>query len=114
MYAVIKTGGKQHRVETDAVIQVETLAGDAGDEVTFDEVLMIGDEGKTEIGAPLLDGASVTAQVLEQMRGPKIVVFKKKRRKNYRRLNGHRQEMTCLRVLGIQGWGAAESDAEAA
>ncbi len=89
MYAVIKTGGKQYRVEKDAVIQVEKLADAAAG------------DGKAEIGAPLLDGAAVTAQVLEQMRGPKIIVFKKKRRKNYRRTHGHRQDLTVLRITDI-------------
>jgi large subunit ribosomal protein L21 len=101
MYAVIKTGGKQYRVEKDAVLKLERLPGAAGDSITFGEVLLVGGENGTSIGSPLVAGASVTAEVLEQMRGPKIIVFKKRRRKHYRRKNGHRQELTVVRVTGI-------------
>ena len=113
MYAVIKTGGKQYRVEKNAVIQVEKLAGEAGDEISFDQVLLIGDGEKAEIGMPLLAGARVTAEVLEQTRGPKIVVFKKKRRKHYRRKQGHRQDLTVLRVTDIKAEAKAEAKPKA-
>ncbi len=113
MYAVIKTGGKQYRVEKNAVIQVEKLAGEAGDEISFDQVLLIGEGEKAEIGMPLLAGARVTAEVLEQTRGPKIVVFKKKRRKHYRRKQGHRQDLTVLRVTDIKAEAKAEAKPKA-
>ncbi|HET6468695.1 MAG TPA: 50S ribosomal protein L21 [Geminicoccaceae bacterium] len=100
MYAVIKTGGKQYRVAPNDVIEVERLQGDAGSTIELDQVLMVGgDEPKA--GAPLVAGARVTATVLEQAKGPKIIVFKKKRRQNYRRRNGHRQLLTVLRITGI-------------
>jgi len=106
MYAVIQAGGKQYRVAENDVIQIERLAGEAGAEVAFDQVLMVGEGAKTTIGAPLVAGARVTAKVLEQTRGPKVIVFKKKRRHNYRRRNGHRQDLTVVRITGISG-GAA-------
>ena len=103
MYAVIRTGGKQYRVAKDDVIFVEKLAGDPGSSVTLDDVLMVGDDGQeTKAGAPLVAGASVTAQVLEHKLGDKVLVFKKRRRHNYRRKNGHRQAMTVLRITGIR------------
>ena len=101
MYAVIRTGGKQYKVAEGDVIKVEKLAGAAGDAVTFDQVLALGDDGGLRVGTPVLDGASVSAELLEQTRGEKIIVFKKKRRKNYRRKRGHRQYLTVLRVTDI-------------
>ncbi len=101
MFAVIKTGGKQYRVEEGNVIKVEKLAGNAGDKITFDNILMAGEGSKITVGAPFVKGASVTAEVLEQTRADKIIVFKKKRRQNYRRKKGHRQHITVLRVTGI-------------
>lgn len=103
MYAVIKTGGKQYRVATNDVIEVERLAVEPGAGVTFDQVLMVGGEEGVRVGAPVLDGASVSAEVVEQTRGPKIIVFKKRRRKNSRRKNGHRQDLTVLRITAIAG-----------
>ena len=103
MYAVIRTGGKQYRVAKDDVIFVEKLAGEPGSTVTLDEVLLVGDEGQAaKAGAPKLDGAAVTAQVLEHKQGDKVLVFKKRRRHNYRRKVGHRQELTVLRITGIR------------
>ena len=99
MFAVIETGGKQYKVAANDVILVEKLPGAAGDTITFDRVLMVGDK----IGAPLVAGATVTAKVIEQGRGDKVIVFKKRRRQNYRRKNGHRQDLTVLRVTGIAG-----------
>jgi large subunit ribosomal protein L21 len=99
MFAVIKTGGKQYKVAPNDVIRVEKLPGQAGDTVTLDQVLMVDDK----IGAPTVAGASVTATLLEQTRGEKIIIFKKKRRQNYRRKKGHRQELTVLRITGIAG-----------
>lgn len=105
MYAVVKTGGKQFRVAADDVIKVEKLVGEAGDIVTLDEVLMVGGDS-VEIGAPTVAGASVAAEILEQARDKKIVVFKKRRRQNYRRKKGHRQAMTVLKVREILTGGA--------
>ena len=102
MYAVVKTGGKQYRVAPGAVIKVERLEAEVGSTIALDQVLMIGDDGgEPKVGAPLVDGASVAAEVLEQSRAPKIIVFKKKRRKNYRRKRGHRQLQTVLRINDI-------------
>jgi len=101
MYAVIKTGGKQYRVAKDDVIVVERLAGLAGDKIELDQVLMLDDGKAPTLGTPLVDGARVAATVLDQSRGEKIIVFKKKRRKNYRRTIGHRQELTVLRITEI-------------
>jgi large subunit ribosomal protein L21 len=97
MYAVLKTGGKQYKVAENDVIIVEKLAAEAGSSVDLDEVLMIGDGESTKVGTPTLDGA----KVLEQKRGKKVIVFKKKRRQNYRRTRGHRQELTVLRITDI-------------
>lgn len=103
MYAVIKTGGKQYRVEKDDIIEVELLDAEIGSSITLDEVLLVGNEGKSKIGAPVVSGASVTANVLNQKKGDKIIVFKKKRRQNYRRKNGHRQHITVLKITDIKG-----------
>ncbi len=113
MYAVIKSGGKQYRVAPDQVLTVEKLDGEAGDFVAFEEVLMIGDGAAAQLGAPLVAGATVAAEVLEQGRGPKIIVFKKKRRKNQCSRNGHRQEHTVLRVTEILTDGKKPSKAAA-
>jgi large subunit ribosomal protein L21 len=103
MYAVIKTGGKQYRVGNGDVIKVERLDGEVGQKIAFDQVLMVGgaDDGSAQIGSPLVAGAQVTAEVLEQAKAPKIIVFKKRRRKNYRRKRGHRQLQTVLRIQDI-------------
>lgn len=101
MYAVVKTGGKQYRVAKNDVIKVEKLAGEAGTTVSLDTVLMVNDGKASTVGSPLIEGAVVTAEVLEQGRADKIVVFKKNRRKNYRRTKGHRQHQTVLRVTDI-------------
>ena len=105
MFAVIRTGGKQYRVQKNDVIKVERLTGEPGATVELDQVLML-DEGKgPTIGSPLVDGAKVAATVLDQARGDKIMVFKKKRRKNYRRMHGHRQDLTVLRITDITAGG---------
>ena len=101
MYAVIRTGGKQYRVTPEDVIVVEKIQGDEGAIVEFAEVLMVGGDGAPKIGAPTLSGTSVAAEVVTQGRGEKILVFKKKRRKNYRRKAGHRQELTTVRITEI-------------
>src|SRR5262244_536578 len=105
MFAVIRTGGKQYKVAKDDVISVEKLAGEPGATIELAEVLMIGDGSEVAAGTPLLAGASVAATVVEQTRAPKIIVFKKKRRKNYRRKKGHRQHQTVLRIAEIRGAG---------
>lgn len=106
MYAVVKTGGKQYRVCENDTLRVERLDGEAGDIVTLDNVLMVG-EGKTvTVGAPSVAGAAVAAEILEQARARKIIVFKKRRRQNYRRTKGHRQHYTLLRVTEILTDGA--------
>ncbi len=108
MYAVIETGGKQVRVEEGDVVDLERLGGaEAGSEVVFDRVLMIGGEGETEIGEPVVEGARVRAQLVSDLRGPKIVVFKFKRRKGYRRRRGHRQELQRFRIEAIERSGGA-------
>jgi large subunit ribosomal protein L21 len=102
MYAVIKTGGKQYRVARGDVIKIERLEGEVGQSIAFDQVLMVGGEGDApRIGTPLVAGAEVRAEVLEQAKAPKVIVFKKKRRKNYRRKHGHRQLQTVLRIQDI-------------
>ncbi|MFN3559781.1 MAG: 50S ribosomal protein L21 [Brevundimonas sp.] len=105
MYAVIKTGGKQYRVQPGDVIVVEKLDGDAGAAVNFGEVLMLGGDKGITLGAPLIDGASVAATLVETRKGEKIKIFKKIRRQGYRRTNGHRQMESVLRITGIEGAG---------
>lgn len=101
MFAVIKTGAKQYKVAVGDVIKVEKLDGEAGTEISLDTVLMVGDEKGVKVGTPAVSGIIVTAEILEQARAAKVIVFKKKRRQGYRRKAGHRQEQTVLRVIGI-------------
>jgi large subunit ribosomal protein L21 len=102
MYAVVRTGGKQYRVTPGEVIKVERLDGEVGATVALDQVLMIGGDGaQIRVGTPMIDGAKVAAEVLEQAKAPKVIVFKKRRRKNYRRKRGHRQLLTVLRIQDI-------------
>ena len=101
MYAVVKTGGKQYRVAKDDVIRVELLDAEVGSSVELDEVLLIGGDGDPKVGSPVIEGAKVTAEVIEQGKGPKIVIFKKRRRKNSRRKTGHRQRLTSLKITDI-------------
>jgi len=100
MYAVIKTGGKQYRVSEGQLLRVEKLPGGKGDKVTFSEVLLVGGE-EPKIGRPLVQGAAVAAEITAQDRGKKLIVFKFRRRKNYRRKNGHRQPFTALEITNI-------------
>ena len=100
-FAVIRTGGKQYRVTPNSVLKVEKLEAEAGATVTFHDVLAVGSEAGLTLGAPTVPGASVSATVLEQARGDKIIVFKKKRRQNYRRKRGHKQHLTVLRIGDI-------------
>ena len=108
MYAVIKTGGKQYRVQAGDVLIVEKLAGEPGAELTFNDVLMVGDAAGVTVGAPLVDGAVVTGALLETRKGEKVKIFKKIRRQGYRRTRGHRQTETVLRVTSIEGAGKAD------
>ncbi|VAX05478.1 LSU ribosomal protein L21p [hydrothermal vent metagenome] len=101
MFAVVKTGAKQYKVAAGDVIKVEKLDGDAGATITLDHILMVGNDKGVEVGTPTVSGTVVTAEILEQARAAKIIIFKKKRRQNYRRKNGHRQELTVLRILEI-------------
>ena len=111
MYAVIRTGGKQYKVAPEDVLQIEKIEGAAGDAVSFSDVLMVAGEGGPTFGAPLVSGAAVSAEVVEQGRGPKVIIFKKKRRQNYRRKRGHRQELTTVRILEILTGGKAPAQA---
>ena len=101
MFAVIKTGGKQYKVAAEDEIVVMTLPGEAGSEVTFDQVLSYSDGEAFEIGAPLVAGASVAAEIVVQKRGPKVIAFKKRRRQNSKRKRGHRQDLTVVRIIEI-------------
>ena len=113
MFAVIKTGGKQYRVAADDLLKNEKLPGDAGDMVEFDEVMMVGVGSDTTIGAPFVDGALVTAEVVTQGRTRKIIAFKKRRRQNSRRTIGHRQHLTTIRIAEILTGGAKPKKAAA-
>ena len=101
MFAVIRTGGKQYRVVPNDVLKVEKLAGEAGETITFTDVLAVGSDAGVTIGAPVVAGATVTATVIAQDRLDKIIIFKKRRRQNSRRKNGHRQHVTVLRISDI-------------
>ena len=101
MYAVIRTGGKQYKVAKDDVIVVETLPAEAGASVTLGDVLLVNDGGATTVGKPTVSGAEVTATVVEHKQGDKVLIFKKRRRHNYRRKIGHRQPQTVLKITGI-------------
>jgi large subunit ribosomal protein L21 len=103
MYAVFRTGGKQVRVAPGQAVRVEKLPGAVGEKVEFDQVLLVGGEGEARVGTPVLAGARVVGRITAQGRGPKLVIFKAKRRKNYRRKQGHRQDYTEVTVESIQG-----------
>jgi large subunit ribosomal protein L21 len=105
MFAVIKTGGKQYRVAVDDALKVEKIAGEPGEIIQFGEVLVVGGDSVT-LGLPTVEGATVAAEVLSQARGPKVIAFKKRRRKNSRRKRGHRQEFTLVRITEILTGGA--------
>ncbi len=98
MFAVIKTGGKQYKVQKDSVIIVEKLAGEAGTKVSFDEVLMAGDK----VGTPVVAGASVSGEIVRQTRGEKVIIFKKIRRHGYKRKQGHKQDLTIVKITDIK------------
>ena len=109
MYAVIKTGGKQYRVRPGDMLVVEKLAGEAGAEVAFDQVLMVGEGDAVTVGAPLVAGAVVKATLVETRKGEKVKIFKKIRRQGYRRTRGHRQQESVLRVTSVAGGGKSEA-----
>lgn len=111
MFAVVKTGGKQYRVEKDDILKIEKIDGEAGDQVVLDEVLFVGEGDKVSVGAPLVEGAAIAGEILEQKRDRKIVIFKKRRRQNYRRKAGHRQHKTVIRITDILTGGAKPSAA---
>ena len=110
MFAVVKTGGKQYKVAAEDIIEVEKLPGAAGDTVSLDEVLMVDDNGKLTVGTPRVAGTVVNAEIIAQKKGDKVIIFKKQRRHRYRRKNGHRQELTVLKIQGI-GKGSAKKAA---
>jgi large subunit ribosomal protein L21 len=101
MYAVLKTGGKEYRVSKGDLIRVEKMEGNVGDPVTLKEVLMVSQEGDIQVGTPLLANATVTGEIVQHIKGKKVLIFKMKRRKNYRRLRGHRQTYTYVKVNDI-------------
>jgi len=101
MDAVIKTGGKQHRVSEGELLNVEKLDGDKGDSVVFDDVLMVAKEGEIRVGTPVVEGAKVVGEIVSQMKGPKIYVYKRKRRKGFMKKTGHRQQLTRMRIKEI-------------
>ena len=102
MYAIIRTGGKQYRVQQGDVVRLERVAGEVGATVTLEDVLLVGGNGETKLGGPRVDGASVVGTVVEQGRGAKVRVFKYKKRKHYRRTRGHRQSFTAVRIEAVR------------
>ena len=113
MFAVIKTGGKQYRVAAEDTITIAKLAGEPGEAVTFDQVLMVSNDNGVEVGAPLIAGVTVTGTVVEQTRGEKVIAFKKRRRQNSRRKRGHRQDYTVVRITEILAAGEKPKKAAA-
>ena len=109
-FAIIKTGGKQYSVESGKVLKIEKIIGKKGETFTFDQVLLIGDSQKQTLGTPIIKGASVKATIIDQIRDKKIIVFKKKRRKNYRKTKGHRQYLTVLKIDKILQIGSKNLD----
>jgi large subunit ribosomal protein L21 len=117
MFAVVRTGGKQYRVTEGDVIKVEKLEGEEGDTVNLDDVLLVSGDSGIQVGRPTVEGAAVSAEIVDQDRDRKVIVFKYKRRKRYRRKNGHRQPFTALKITGINAGAApmaASAPAEAA
>ncbi|HOW57423.1 MAG TPA: 50S ribosomal protein L21 [Smithellaceae bacterium] len=101
MYAVIKTGGKQHKVTEGEVLSIEKLEGEKGAEVIFKEVLMVSDDKEVKIGKPLVEGATVVGEIVAQTQGPKLIVFRMKRRKGFHKKTGHRQQLTSMKIKKI-------------
>ncbi|WP_395093978.1 50S ribosomal protein L21 [Vaginella massiliensis] len=113
MYAIVEIAGLQYKVEQDQQLFVNRLKGEAGDEVKFDRVLLT-DNGSIEVGAPVIDGVSITAKIVEHVKGDKVIIFKKKRRKGYQKRNGHRQQFTKIEIVSIGGAKAAKKTAKKA
>ena len=107
MYAVVKSGGKQYRVSKDDTIMVENIKAEAGATVYLDDVMLLDNEGSVTIGTPRVEGAIVSAEVVKHTRGPKLIIFRRKRRKNHRTIQGHRQDLTLLKILDISPDGKA-------
>lgn len=103
MYAIIKTKGKQYRVQADDIITIDSMEGEAGTQVTISEVLLVGGDAGIQVGAPFVEGVSVQAEIVAQARGPKVIAFKKRRRKNSRRARGFRADLTKLKIISIGG-----------
>ena len=114
MFAIIKTGGKQYKVAANDVIKVEKLAGASGDTIEFSDVLMMGEGSSIKVGEPLVSNARVCGTVLDQIRDDKVIIFKKNRRHNYRRKNGHRQYLTVVRITDILAEGQSPAKAKPA
>ena len=112
MYAVVKTGGKQYRVSKDDTIMVESIKAEVGSTIQLDDVMMLDDNGSVTIGTPSVEGAIVSAEVVKQARGPKLIIFRRKRRKNHRRIRGHRQDLTLLKILDISADGKTKTAAK--
>ena len=110
MYAIVEIAGQQFKVSKDRRIFVHRLAGEVGDKMTFDKVYLIENNSDIRVGAPVVDGASVNASIISHVRGDKVLVFKKKRRKGYQKLNGHRQDFTQLLIEGISAEGISQED----
>ena len=108
MFAILKTGGKQYKVAKEEKLLIEKIDGNIGDEVVFNDIIMINDNGKTEIGSPLVKDAAVVAEVMKQTRGPKITIIYKRRRKNSRRKQGHKQDLTLVKIKNIAASGGSK------
>lgn len=113
MYAIVEIAGQQFKVSKDLKVYVHRLSGDEGSKVTFDKVLLLDDNGTITLGAPAVEGASVEAKVLQHLKGEKVIVFKKKRRKGYKKKNGHRQYLTQIQISGISVGAAPKKKAAA-
>lgn len=111
MFAIIETGGKQYKVAENDVLKIEKLDGDVGNVIKFERVLSLGDDKSVKVGTPNVEGAVVSAEVLEQKKDKKVLIFKKKRRQGYKRKQGHRQQITVVRILDVSGKGAAKKAA---
>ena len=109
MYAIVEIAGQQFKVAKDQKVYVHRLQGEAGSKITFDNVLLLDNEGSVTVGAPAIEGASVTAQILNHLKGDKVIVFKKKRRKGYQKKNGHRQYLSEIQIESIAATGAKKS-----
>ena len=108
MFAILKTGGKQYKVAKEEKLLIEKIDGNIGDEVVFNDIIMINENGKTEIGSPLVKDAAVVAEVIKQTRGPKITIIYKRRRKNSRRKQGHKQDLTLVKIKNIAASGGSK------